>query len=73
MPNKPIFGRKNMRLINRLKNKVVTNINNEVGKAGLAINSGVNQATIGANQLASKAAQNSNFPSIKSIIPKTFV
>jgi hypothetical protein len=73
MPNKPFLGRKNMRLINKLKNKVVTNVNNEVGKAGLAINSAVNQSTIGTNQLASKAAQNSNFPSIKSIIPKTFV
>jgi hypothetical protein len=39
----------------------------------LAINSAVNQSTIGANQLASKAAQNSNFPSVKNIIPKVFV
>ena len=73
MPNKPFLGRKNMRLINNLKKKIITNVNNEVGKAGLAINSGVNQATIGANQLASKAAQNSNFPSVKNIIPKVFV
>jgi hypothetical protein len=70
---KPILGRKNTRALNKFKNRAVANINNQIGKAGLAVNSAVNQATIGANQLASKVAQNSNFPSVKSIVPKVFV
>jgi len=70
---KPIFGKKNTRIMRRMKDNAVANVNNQVGKAGLAINSAVNQATIGANQIASKVGQNSNFPSVLSIIPKKFV
>jgi hypothetical protein len=70
---KPILGRKLTRQLNARVKKGVANVNNLVGKAGLAVNSAVNQATIGANQLGSKVAQNSNFPSVSSIIPKHFV
>ena len=70
---KTILGKKATRQLNAHVKRGVANVNNLVGKAGLAVNSAVNQATIGANQLGSKIAQNSNFPSVKSIIPKHFV
>ena len=70
---KPILGRKLTRQLNARVKKGVANVNNLVGKAGLAVNSAVNQATIGANQLGSKVSQNSNFPSVSIIIPKHFV
>jgi hypothetical protein len=70
---KPILGKKATRQLNAHLKRGVANVNNLVGKAGLGINSAVNLSTIGANQLASKAAQNSNFPSVKGIIPKHFV
>jgi hypothetical protein len=38
----------------------------------MGVNSAVNQLTVGANQLGSKLAQNSNFPTVNSIIPKSF-
>jgi len=69
---KPILGRKNTRAITAMKNKGVSNVNNLVGKAGMGINSAVNQVTVGANQLGSKLAQNTNFPHVRSIVPKTF-